>query len=51
MADSTYQVEYIMASVAAKEAIWLQNFIDELRVVPPVDGPILLYCDSTGAIA
>ena len=51
VADSVCEAEYITISDAAKEAVWLQKFIDELRVVPPVDGPILLYCDSTGAIA
>ena len=40
-----------MAFDVAKEAVWLQMFIDELRVASSLDGPILLYCDSTGAIA
>ena len=51
MADSTCEVEYITASDAAKEAVWLWKFINELRVAPSLDGPILLYCDSIGAIA
>ena len=29
----------------------MQKFIDELRVAPFLDGPVLLYCDTTGAIA
>ena len=29
----------------------MQKFIDELRVAPSVDGPVLLYCNNTGAIA
>ena len=51
MADSICKAEYIAASNVAKEAIWLQKFIDELGVVPSIDGPILLYYDNTGAIA
>ena len=51
MANSTCEMKYITASDAAKEAVWLQKFIDELRVAPFVDGPILLYYDNTGAIA
>ena len=51
MADSICEMEYITASDTAKEAVWLRKFIDELRVAPSIDGPILLYCDNTGAIA
>ena len=51
MADSVCEAGYIAASDAAKEAVWLRKFIIELRVVPSIDGPILLYCDSSSAIA
>ena len=51
MTNSVCDAEYITASDAAKEAIWLQKFIDELEVAPSIDGPVLLYCDNTGAIA
>ena len=51
MADSFCEVKYITASDAAKKTIWLWKFIDELEVAPSVDGPILLYYDSTRAIA
>ena len=51
MADSTCKAEYITASDAAKKVVWLQKFINELGVAPSLDGPILLYCDSTSAIA
>ena len=43
-------MEYIAASDAAKEAVWLWKFIRELGVAPSIDGPVLLYCDNTGAI-
>ena len=49
--DSVCKAEYIVASDAAKEAVWLQKFIIELGVTPSVDGPIIPYCDSTGTIA
>ena len=51
VADSVCEVEYIAASDAAKEAVWLRKFINELGVAPSLDDPVLLYCDSTGAIA
>ena len=51
VADSVCEAEYIAASDAAKEAVWLRKFINELGVAPSLDGSILLYYDSTGAIA
>ena len=45
------EAEYIAASEAAKEAVWVRKFIGKLGVVPSVAGPITIYCDSTGAIA
>ena len=51
MADSVCEVEYIAASDVMKKVVWLKKFITELGVAPSLDGSILLYCDSTGAIA
>ena len=51
MADSVCEAEYIAASDAAKEAVWLWKFLGELGVVPALESPIPVYCDSTGAIA
>ena len=49
--DSICKVEYIAELDAAKEALWLHKFLGELRVVPFLDGPILVFYDSTRAIA
>ncbi|WP_216071954.1 Ty1/Copia family ribonuclease HI, partial [Acinetobacter baumannii] len=51
VADSTTESEYIAASEAAKEAVWLKKFITELGVVPSILDPVELFCDNTGAIA
>ena len=51
MADSTTEAEYIAASEAAKEAVWIKKFITELGVVPSIADPLELYCDNNGAIA
>ncbi|XP_057788404.1 secreted RxLR effector protein 161-like [Salvia miltiorrhiza] len=51
VADSTTEAEYIAASDAAKEAVWIRNFIQELGVVPSVVDPVPIYCDNNGAIA
>ncbi|XP_058006640.1 secreted RxLR effector protein 161-like [Hevea brasiliensis] len=50
-ADSTTEAEYISASEAAKEAVWIKKFITELGVVPSIIDPVTLYCDNNGAIA
>jgi hypothetical protein len=50
-ADSTTEAEYVAASEAAKEAVWIRKFLQELEVVPSIEAPIPLYCDNNGAIA
>ena len=50
-ADSTTEAEYIAASDAAKEAVWIRKFTSQLGVVPSVESPIPLFCDNNGAIA
>jgi hypothetical protein len=51
IADSTMEAEYVAASEAAKEAVWLRNFLFDLEVVPSVQSAITLYCDNSGAVA
>ncbi len=51
MADSTTEAEYIAASEAAKEAVWIRKFVSELGVLPSALLPMYLYCDNIGAIA
>ncbi|KAL0386256.1 UNVERIFIED_CONTAM: Retrovirus-related Pol polyprotein from transposon TNT 1-94 [Sesamum radiatum] len=49
--DSTTEAEYIVASEAAKEAVWMKNYIQELGVVPSIAEPVVVFCDNNGAIA
>ena len=51
IADSTMEAEYVAASEAAKEAVWLKNILLDLGVVPSMQLPITLYCDNNGAVA
>jgi hypothetical protein len=51
VADSTVEAEYIAASEAAKEAVWMKKFLTELEVVPALEKPIVIYCDNSGAVA
>ncbi|KAL0416541.1 UNVERIFIED_CONTAM: Retrovirus-related Pol polyprotein from transposon TNT 1-94 [Sesamum latifolium] len=50
-ADSTTEVEYIAASEAAKEAVWMKNYFQELGVVPSIAEPVVIFCDNNGTIA
>ncbi|KAK9024885.1 hypothetical protein V6N11_064791 [Hibiscus sabdariffa] len=53
--DASFQTdkeaEYIAASEAAKEAVWIKKFLTELGVVPIISDAMDLYCDNNGAIA
>ena len=51
IADSTTEVEYIVASDVAKEAIWSKKFTTGLGIVLSISDPMDLYCDNNGAIA
>jgi hypothetical protein len=51
VADSTMEVQYMAASEAAKEGVWIKKFITEIGVVPSVLDPMELYGDNSGAIA
>ena len=44
------EAEYIATSEAAKEAVWLKNFLLDLGVVPLAQSAITLYCDNNRAI-
>ena len=48
--DSTTETEYIAASEASKENVWVRDFISLLGVVLDSANPLDLYCDNSGAI-
>ena len=49
--NSTTEAKYIVASEAAKEAVWICKFIQELEVVPSIKSPITIYCDNSRVVA
>ena len=51
VAGSTCEAEYIAASEAANEGVWMKEFISVLGVIPSASGPMKIFCDNTGAIA
>ncbi|KAI3692791.1 hypothetical protein L6452_32614 [Arctium lappa] len=50
VADSTTEAEYIAVNEAAKEAMWMKKFIEDLGVVPTILDPIEILCDNEGTI-
>jgi hypothetical protein len=48
VALSTCEAEYMAASSAAREALWLRKFLPELGV--PCPGPIPIMCDNKGCL-
>ncbi|KAL0389071.1 UNVERIFIED_CONTAM: Retrovirus-related Pol polyprotein from transposon TNT 1-94 [Sesamum calycinum] len=48
--ESTIEFEYIAASEAAKEAIWMKNYIQELGVVPSIAEPVVIFYNNNRAI-
>src|SRR6187551_3903992 len=50
VADSTTEAEYIAASEAEKEGVWMRKLLIELGVFPNASSPLELYCDNNGAI-
>ena len=51
MAGSTCEAEYIVASKAANEGVWMKEFISDLGVIPSASGPTKIFCNNTGAIS
>ncbi|GKD76541.1 hypothetical protein Tco_1339162 [Tanacetum coccineum] len=49
-ATSSTESEYIAASNASKEAVWIRKLIYGLGIVPTNEEPMMMYCDNTGAI-
>jgi hypothetical protein len=46
--DAT-ESEYIAASEAAMEAVWIRKFVSGLGVMPSIQRPIKMYCDNSAA--
>ena len=51
VARSTCEAEYIAASEAANEGVWMKEFISDLGVIPSASGPMKIFCDNTRATA
>nr|GEW02710.1 retrovirus-related Pol polyprotein from transposon TNT 1-94 [Tanacetum cinerariifolium] len=44
------EAEYIIASKAAMEAVWIRKFISGLGIVPTINEPIRMFCDNSATL-
>ena len=44
------EAEYIVASEAANEGVWMKEFISDLGVIPSASGSMKIFSDNTGPI-
>nr|GEY08815.1 zinc finger, CCHC-type [Tanacetum cinerariifolium] len=49
-AMSATEAEYIGASEATMEAVWIRKFISGLGIVPTINEPIRMFCDNSSAL-
>ncbi|GJS13697.1 retrotransposon protein, putative, ty1-copia subclass [Tanacetum coccineum] len=49
-AMSATKAEYIAASEAAMEAVWIRKFILGLGIVPTINKPIKMFCDNSATL-
>ncbi|PRQ43311.1 putative RNA-directed DNA polymerase [Rosa chinensis] len=47
---STMQAEFIGCFEATKQAVWLRNFIGQMRVVDSISRPLKMFCDNEAAV-
>ncbi|GJX21815.1 hypothetical protein Tco_0226260 [Tanacetum coccineum] len=47
---SATEAEYIVASEAEMEAVWIRKFILGLSIVPTINEPIKMLCDNSAAL-
>ncbi|GKA79271.1 hypothetical protein Tco_0785867 [Tanacetum coccineum] len=49
-AMSATKAEYIAASEAAIETVWIRKFISGFGIVPTINEPIKMFCDNSAAL-
>nr|GFB13705.1 hypothetical protein [Tanacetum cinerariifolium] len=49
-AMSATEAEYIAASEAGMEAVWIRKFISGIGIVPTINEPIRMFCDNSATL-
>ena len=50
MTSSTMHSEFLACYEAVGQAVWLKQFIPDLKVIDSISRPLTLYCDNKAAI-
>ena len=50
VSTSTMEAEFVACFEGMKQAVWLRNFIGDLKVVDSVQRPIKMFCDNSAAV-
>ncbi|XP_070676342.1 secreted RxLR effector protein 161-like [Malus domestica] len=50
IATSTMEDEFVACFEGMKQAVWLKNFLSELKVVNSVQKPMRMFCDNNSAV-
>ena len=50
-AAHTMEAEFIALYETTSQAIWLKNFISQLKVVDSIEKPLKVYCDNEAAVS
>jgi hypothetical protein len=44
------QIEFVACYEATRQAVWLKNFILDLKIIGSITEPITLYCDNQSTV-
>ncbi|KAM1106675.1 hypothetical protein ACFX2B_003487 [Malus domestica] len=50
IATSTMEAEFVAYFEGMKQAVWLKNFLTDLKVVKSVQKPVRMFCDNNSVV-
>ncbi|KAM1561755.1 hypothetical protein ACFX1Z_004844 [Malus domestica] len=50
ISTSTMEAEFVACFEGMKQAVWLRNFIADMKIIDSVKRPVKMYCDNNAAV-
>ncbi|KAM2808794.1 hypothetical protein PS2_043635 [Malus domestica] len=50
VSTSTMEAEFVACFEGMKQAVWLRNFVAEMKIVDSVKRPLRMFCDNSAAV-
>ncbi|KAM1015922.1 hypothetical protein ACFX2A_046661 [Malus domestica] len=50
IATSTMEAEFVACFEGMKQAVWLKNFLTDLKIVKSIQKPVRMFCDNNSAV-